>query len=288
MWRGVGRKRRGGKAEGRSGFSARSVNDLRSNSRPAMKSFLVRLVLAAAGCGFGGPLAAQVALTIVNPGFEANTVTGPQAFDTTITPTGWTTYDPTGVLGRDYSDVGVLKPGGTSLYAAGAPEGNNVAIVFLWPQNAADDNRAVGLQQTLAATLQAATRYTFSVQVGNIASDGSGSYSLSGFPGYRVELLAGATLLAQDQNAVAPADGFFSPVTIEFTTGGSPAGQGEAITIRLLNLGVPNSGIEVNFDDVRLTATAIPEPAAGAAVAAVAALGVAWRRRGADKNRDLN
>eukprot|EP01035_Chromulina_nebulosa_P047195 gene47195-63966_t len=157
-------------------------------------------------------------IMIVNPGFETNVVAN-GAFNSAITPSGWTTYDPTGVLGRNYSDVGVLNPTGTALFPGGAPKGYNVALVFLWPQSGADDNQPVGLQQTLSATLQASTNYSLTVQVGNIASDGNGSYSLVGFPGYSVQLYAGSTLLAEDNNTLSPADGTFALSAVNFTTG---------------------------------------------------------------------
>ena len=91
-------------------------------------------------------------------------------------------------------------------------------------------------------------------------ADGSSFYSLTGFPGYSIQLFAGGTVLAQDNNTLAPAEGTFALSTVQFTSGGADAGFGQALTIRLLNLNLPNSGIEVNFDDVQLTAIAIPEP----------------------------
>jgi hypothetical protein len=239
-----------------------------------MKSILAAFVLAAVSAV---PLSAQ-SIVITNPGFEADAVASGQ-FNSTITPAGWTVYDPTGVLGRDYSDVGVLNPTGTTLYPGGAPQGSNVALVFLWPQSSSDFNQPVGLQQTLSATLQASTQYSLSVQVGNIAAATGAPYDLAGFPGYRVQLFAGSTLLAEDNNTLSLTDGTFGLSTVNFVTGASHIALGENLTIRLLNLNAPNSGIEVNFDDVQLVATAIPEPATYALLIGLAALaGAAWRR----------
>jgi hypothetical protein len=224
-------------------------------------------------------LGAQTIL-INNAGFEEDVLDENEVFDSTVTPAGWSTYDPTGVLDRDYSDVGVLKPAGTQLYGGtGAPEGSNVALIFLWPQSGADYNQPVGLQQTLGATLQSFTRYTLTVQVGNIAVDGAAAFNLNGFPGYRVELLAGTTLLAQDNNTLTPGEGQFARSSVEYTT--DDLVEGGSLVIRLLNLNAPDSGIEVNYDDVQLTATVIPEPSTYATLAGLAALALvlATRRR---------
>jgi hypothetical protein len=227
--------------------------------------------------------ASSQTVPIFNASFEIDVVDDGD-FNSNITPAGWSTYDPTGVLGRDYSDVGVLNPADippSTLYPGGAPDGANVALIFLWPQTVPDQNQPVGLQQTLVATLQAFTHYTLTVQVGNIAHDGSGIYSLSGFPGYQVQLFAGSTLLAQDNNTLAPTEGTFQLSTVQFTSAGAHAALGQALSIRLINLNIPNSGIEVNFDDVQLTAAAVPEPAVTALVFAGLALGavICLRRR---------
>lgn len=207
------------------------------------------------------------AVTINNPGFETDIV-GSGSFNSAITPASWSTYDPTNVLNRNYSDVGVLNPT-PPLYTA-APEGSNVALIFLWPQNAGDYNQPVGLQQLLTSSLQPNTQYTLTVQVGNIGDAGPVPYELSGFPGYAVQLLAGPnlnslTLLSQDNNTLSIPEATFSLSTVTYTTGSSVTpGQFLAIRLLNLNLGNPNSGIEVNYDDVKLDASAVPEPSSAA------------------------
>jgi hapalindole H/12-epi-hapalindole U/12-epi-fischerindole U synthase len=215
---------------------------------------------ALAGFAVGSAFAVDVPIT--NPGFEMQTVNDGTFIDNGA-PTGWSAYDPNGIIGNNYSSLGVLNPTGTTLYPGGAPERSNVALVFLWPYDpdTADAGKLAGIQQTLSTTLQANMQYTLSVQVGNIAPGGPAPFDLSGFPGYQVQLLAGNTLLAQDNNSLSPGEGMWTLSTVEFSTGATPAQLGDALTIRLINLNAPDAGIEVNFDDVHLDAVAVPEPA---------------------------
>ena len=144
-----------------------------------------------------------------------------------------------------------------------------------------------GLRQTLAATLQPFTQYTLEVEVGNIASgtalDGT-PFNLDGFPGYRIELLAGNTLLADDDDSLTIAEGQFATATVSLTTGATHDDLNQPLTIRLLNLNqvdpaTPGADREVDFDDVRLDATIIPEPSTTAALTGAAALLAPRRRR---------
>jgi len=63
-----------------------------------------------------------------------------------------------------------------------------------------------------------------------------------------------------DNNTLTPAEGVFELSTVEFTTGATHPQMGMNLGIRLINLNNIDSGIEVNFDDVRLDATVVPEP----------------------------
>ena len=149
--------------------------------------------------------------------------------------------------------------------------GTNMGVVFL------DDNagREAGLRQTLAATLQISTQYTLTVAVGNFAPQ-AGPFNFTGFPGYRVDLLAGAAVLASDNNTLSPGEGRFLTSTVSFTTGISHANAGQFLAIRLVSLNGP--GVEVNFDNVLLDATAIPEPTSAGLVALAAVLLLGPRR----------
>jgi hypothetical protein len=230
------------------------------------KSIRVLVVALATGCGdpsgdegsgestdpSGDPTTADTGSgsgLVANGGFEADEVADGQ-FNPSITPTRWQRYDPEGILNGNDNVVGILNPTGTSLYPDGAPEGSNVALVFLW--NTETDGIPTGLSQRLTTELEAGRTYTLRVQVGNIAAASGAPYDLSGFPGYRVELLAGGEVLVADDDTLRPPDGEFALSEISYTATASDAAIGQALEIRLINLSEPESGIEVNFDDVEL------------------------------------
>ena len=204
---------------------------------------------------FALPGVAEAALlTVNNPSFEspvtaAATFTGAQASG----PSSWTVYN----SGATNSDrfFGVWNPSTTNSFVSGAPDGVNVGVVFL--QNTTNLAEA-GLQQVLSATLAVSTEYNLRVEVGNFSPADPGPFNFVGFPGYRVDLFAGSTLLASDNNTLAPGEGIFATSVVSFTTGATHANAGQPISIRLVNLN--GAGTEVNFDNVRLDAVAVPEP----------------------------
>ncbi|MDX1932549.1 MAG: hypothetical protein SFU56_08085 [Capsulimonadales bacterium] len=209
-------------------------------------------------------------VSIVNQGFEANAVAN--GTFPVLTPTGWSILDPGNILDGALDAVGIVNPTGTTFYPGGVPEGSNAALIYLGGDIG---GTPVSLSQTLSATLRANTVYTLNVHVGNIASgtglppfDTFGFFNLTGFPGYRVQLLAGGMVLAEDDNTLAGSipDGTFALSSIRAVIGNEHQMLGQALEIRLTNLNraqtPENPGIEVNFDNVRLDASAAaPEPA---------------------------
>jgi hypothetical protein len=104
--------------------------------------------------------------------------------------------------------------------------------------------------------------------VGNIASGISavqpyasfGFFDLRGFPGYRIDLLAGTTVIASDNDTLNPDEGEFLTSTFDVVIGNGHDDEGEPLTIRLVNLNEqdindPVIDLEVDFDNVRLDAT---------------------------------
>ena len=137
--------------------------------------------------------------------------------------------------------------------------------------------------------MQANTRYELSVEVGNIGSGfatNNDFFDLSGFPGYRIDLFAidqflNETILVQDLETLVIPEAEFALATISVDIGAGHTAIGDTLGIRLVNLnetrgvaGPPD--LEVDFDDVRLNATAISEPGVAAlALLGAIALGIA-------------
>ncbi len=239
-------------------------------------------------------------ITVINPGFEDISGETVQNEFTFGALTGWELYDPDGVAGigtgGDYF-IGTLtpqpdpgSPGDFINFTDGALEGSRVGIAFNFVGNdVANGGGEYGFEQTLAASLAANTRYELSVGIGNIASGNSlgfGFFDLDGFPGYRVDLLAGGEIIASDNNTLAGSipEGEFRLTTVTFSTGASHAQLGEALGIRLVNLNVldpafPDADLEVDFDDVQLDAVVVPLPAMAPVMALLVAGMVAVRRR---------
>jgi hapalindole H/12-epi-hapalindole U/12-epi-fischerindole U synthase len=217
-------------------------------------------------------------IAVVNPGFED--ILGESPFNEfTFGPlNGWGLYDPhsiaAGGAGNTYF-IGTLTPfepdpvnfpGVYANFPGGAAEGQRVAIAFNF--FGSGNQGEYGYQQTLAATLQPLTQYSLEVEIGNIASAFARNgqfFDLRGFPGYRVELLTGGVVIAEDDNSLAGsiADGVFGTSTVTFTTGPIHPQFGQPLSIRLMNLNIidplfPGSDLEVDFDGVRLDASPAP------------------------------
>jgi hypothetical protein len=198
----------------------------RSINQPILP-FALALSLGAANVHGSQPV------TVTNAGFE-DPVLADGSFQAAPIP-GWSTVG-TG-------DRGVLNPSISDLPAE-APEGANVAYVA----NAAGE---AGIAQSLSGAvgqLQVDASYALSVKVANTLLDPT-------FPGYRVQLLANGTVLAEDDNSLAPADGAVVTSTVNFSydAGLHAALVGFPLEIRLLSKGIDAS--EMAFDDVQLNAT---------------------------------
>ena len=221
-------------------------------------------------------------IPIVNAGFEDISGQSPVNEFTFGAPNGWSLYDPGGITSNGDGPtfyVGTLTPfetdpiGNPGVYTNfpdGAAEGERVAIAFNFEGSGGTGE--YGIVQALAEVLEANAHYVLEVEIGNIASGTAMSgqfFDLDGFPGYRVDLLAGDVVIAQDANSLAGAipEGTFATSTVELTTSADHPQIGEPLAIRLVNLNLidpehPDADLEVDFDDVRLTA----EPACDADV----------------------
>ncbi len=208
-------------------------------------------------------------VTLQNPSFEDTS--GQFAYNeyTFGTPSGWTLYDPDNVVGDPDVYVGTLFPNGSDFFNTTAPDGDRVLLLFNSAQRGAGE---YGFEQLTGEVLMTNTRYELSVDIGDIDSgtDVAGVvYNLEGFPGYRLQLLAGGQLVAEDHNTQAASliEGEFSRVTLSVDIGASHALEGDAISLRLTSLNtIPENDValgspalEVDFDNVTLDATPLPE-----------------------------
>lgn len=247
--------------------------------------------LATAVCALSSPTHAQM-IPVTNASFE-NT-TGQILFNEFSfgVPAGWQLYNPSGHVFGGYNVTGTLQNPEVANFDEPAPDGTRVLILFNRDFQGAGE---YGMQQTLAATLAADTTYQLSVEVGNIGSGtaiNGETFDLSGFPGYRVELLADLNpltigeevTLAADLNSLVIAERRFATSTVLFDSSLRPDLVGEALAIRLVHLNLPlglpgDPDSEVDFDAVRLEITPVPEPAGVLLAGAALATGLLFLRR---------
>ncbi len=199
--------------------------------------------------------ASATPITIINAGFEDPTLNeGDWTWFEDPPVPGWTTYN------FNVNGPGIWNPT-SSDYASEAPEGSNVA--FIDASNGSLPSTGFGgISQVLTTTFNTNTIYTLDVEVGNTNWYLNDVYQVgyNNFPGYRVELYAGDTLLARDDSTLTPEEGIFLSSSISFAAlSGYDNLIGQALEIRLLN-DFSGEGWEVDFDNVRLDAAPVPEP----------------------------
>lgn len=243
-----------------------------------------RMLLALFVLVIGSPVLAEPVF-VENHSFEAD-FAAPGTFPVFV-PQGWTVTDPNAILDSNDDAVGVVNPTGSTFFTPDeVTDGSNAALIYL----AGDiGGGPVGLMQTLGTQLQPNTHYTLQVDVGNIASGfGTGPFAsiyfeLTGFPGYTVQLLAGDLLLAQDVNTLTIADGQWGTSVVEFTTGETLPIEDAFLQVHVINLNQIDTpefpGIEVDFDNVRLNATVVPEPASVGLMVVGLVLLAPWRSK---------
>ena len=190
-------------------------------------------------------------LTVANHSFESPDI-GNGSSTTGSDPTSWqhTGSDSMGIIDRN--------SGGYSTAVDPTPDTDGEQLAW---SNGGD------FYQVLAATLAANTMYDVYVDVGDRTD--------AGFPGANIRLGYGSTygsnLLTADTIVKPTPTSEWLEWHYTFTTGASPAGEGEALRIELENPG----GAQALFDNVRITSTAIPEPNSLAMLAlALAAAGL--------------
>ncbi|MEQ8662167.1 MAG: hypothetical protein RLW62_15235 [Gammaproteobacteria bacterium] len=203
-------------------------------------------------------------VTIVNGDFESTTPLpfgqpsiGPWGMDNIP---GWRATVPrnSGIWRQGTAPTLAPLPGSTQTAWLGISSGSTAAI-----------------EQDLVAAIEAATRYVLSVQVGDRSDTPLGSPD--GTPGNATG--GSAALLSTSGELLAEQvfDGLFvqngwRELLLDFTPTADDIGK--QLRVRL-----QSDGIQVNFDNVTLTATSVPVPAAGILLASALGLPVLRRRR---------
>jgi hypothetical protein len=190
------------------------------------------------------PLSAQAGpftVAVVNPSFE----TPGGLADGQATPngvTGWTGWVPI-----------VLNPAaGIDTTTGIAPDGNNVGAAVGFNQSAPGPSDGA-LSQKLTSELVLDEAYTLTVDVGQMLP--VSSTWLGATPtwnGYTVTLLAGDTVIAQDNNTVAVPVGGFALSTVFYTALTRTSFIGEPLTIKLATGSTIYPSVAL-FDNVQMT-----------------------------------
>jgi hypothetical protein len=202
-------------------------------------------------CLFFSPLAAQTTIVVANSSFEAPT---PTTFpDYTVGATGWTRTNPA-------INAGTFSPG-TAGTTPAPISGTQVGYA----------DGFGGLQQDLTDTFSTGQFYTFSVYIGFRSDEvnspfGTGAIAL-GF-------MDSGSFMSLGLQSTTAARGEFIFVTGSYQ---ATAGvQGQSLALRLTS----TDSYQVLFDQVQLSVSAVPEPAAFACAIGACALGLAiWKRR---------
>jgi hypothetical protein len=185
---------------------------------------------------------APVTIPVTNAGFE----------DPVLAEDDWTWLDVPGWTWVGGEGPGIWHVTSADFDPVVAPEGQNV----LYTENAVGD--AGGVAQVLTETFAANTDYTLTAEVGN-------SYYYY-FAGYSVQLLAGGTVIAEDNDTLWPDYTKWATSTVQYTYDSADSALvGQPLEIRLLNLGLDKDNptdniVGVEFDNVTLSYDAGAEP----------------------------
>lgn len=191
-------------------------------------------------------------IAITNASFESPAL-ATAAYTTNSVP-NWTANNIVGAAGYGvYNPDASAFPRTTPFGTGRVPRGNNVVYI----------DGALNLQQITGATYAAGYRYDLTAKIGHTAL-------LFDFPPYAIDLLAGSSFAAAKlisytygQYPGAPGPGGWYTVRLSYVVQSNDPIVGQPIIISLDSNG--SSAQEVEFDDIRLTRTAVsaiaPNPA---------------------------
>lgn len=231
--------------------------------------------------GFAAATSQAQSITVPDFSFETPSETGTYqdnsgiAVNAAIPNTGSAWYYLGGFINGG-SPVGVQDASANGFTAGANPDGTQDGYA----------NTGAWMGSGILTTIAANTTYTLTVAEGNRG----GGYPQSG--GFTIGLAFGSAVDSSLTNSLAvsldtsyansPTVGTFADFTTSFTTGSSDADIGQSLFV-LLGSDIVAGNNPVDFDDVRLTATSVPEPAV-LSLAGMGGLAVLLMKRRFKKN----
>ena len=192
---------------------------------------------------------APVPIAVVNPSFESPPLADAVVRSQSGVIGGWT------FTGTPNTFLGIFNPPAGSYPSAagqGTPEGADGAqVAFLFNDGGPDES--VQARQVLDEVLEPGRSYALTVAIGNFDPDQP--YSPSTYGGYRIELLAGDTVIAADADTQAPpVRTFRDAMALAAARDIPPELYGLPLSIRL-GITATEEDRSTHFDDVRLSWT---------------------------------
>eukprot|EP01083_Nonionella_stella_P049706 132389_1 len=198
---------------------------------------------------------ASVSITIHNARFEEDTKANGNPIRDGVSkyciPSQWTLYTKSQSANHYTEDhIGVYNPMNSPYFVHGTPDPTLEAFIWL---HAGDDE--AGIYQQLDDVVTPNTIYTLSALVGN-TQIAEGYDDLAGFPGFRIDLLAGDAVLGAVDEPI-PKEGQWANVTLIVNVSSASENIGERLLIRLVNTMNQNHDNSVHFDAIHLDAMVI-------------------------------
>eukprot|EP01083_Nonionella_stella_P005461 15798_1 len=220
-------------------------------------------------------------IPITNPGFEDDKPNCPNNtfwYFNGSAVHGWDAYDPHSDIfvgiecpSQDFNHqpVGTIRKFGTtfndSKYGHTAPEGHKCVYIAIDGGNPMGAGPC-GIEQILSGNvLTANTRYTLTAQIANPRSncytnstDGPNKCTLKSWansspgPGYQLQLIAGNTVIAEDDNSISIPKGQWRLSSVTFVASNSNMQLGRTLAVRILLRNKVNDTGFIEVDDVRL------------------------------------
>jgi len=249
-----------------------------------MRKGIILSVAAAVAMGWFGSAASKAGVITV-PNFSFESPQGPFPDQVSLTITDWTTTGPPSEVvdigsGPQNSGVGIFQNSYPGLpgYATNA-DGNQMAYMFSGSQDPTSNLHT--LSQVLSTPFAANTRYALTVGVEDASAPPTPGDQLKLQLFYTTPANPNTPVYLGTTNVVQGTSSLSNTALTDYSAtaalGQSDPAVGDDIGIMFTTTGV--GGGEYNLDNVRLTASPVPEPGTVALMSLAVAAGLLRRRR---------